>query len=119
MVSIVGLDKAVVLAALYNAAKPQRMGFLHYKTEPLTKDKAKEVIGKQGLSFDYLGGRVMKIDLSGDSINPWSYDRDNGQGAVARAIAEARSGKTNSVQIQETHFVNTTAQLEKESGNAN
>ena len=38
--------------------------------------------------FDYLNGRVMKIDLSEDMLDPWLYDRDNGEGAAARALTE-------------------------------
>lgn len=37
--------------------------------------------------FDYLKGRVMKVSISGDSLDPRLYDRDNGQGAAARALA--------------------------------
>jgi len=36
--------------------------------------------------FDYLKGRVMKVDLSGDELDPWLYDRDNGHGAAKRVI---------------------------------
>jgi hypothetical protein len=28
----------------------------------------------------------MKVDLSKDAFDPWLYDRDNGQGAAARAL---------------------------------
>lgn len=36
-------------------------------------------------------GRVLKVNLSSDHVNPWLYDRDNGQGAFARAIAHLRA----------------------------
>lgn len=36
--------------------------------------------------FDYLQGRVMKVDLAGDELDPRLYDRDNGEGAARRAI---------------------------------
>ena len=39
-VDITGLDKAAVLAVLYNAAKPQGMGFLQYDPEPMTIGQA-------------------------------------------------------------------------------
>ena len=102
MISIKGLDKAAVLAALYNASHPLRMGFLHYDPKPMTIEEAREMIGAgddttqafgkfvhgdRQLYFDYLKGRVMKVDLSGDELDPRLYDRDNGQGAAARAIA--------------------------------
>jgi hypothetical protein len=39
-ISIAGLDKADVLVALYNRARPQGMGFLHYTPDPLSKEEA-------------------------------------------------------------------------------
>ena len=86
-IALTGLDKAAVLAALYNASKPQGMGFLHYDPKPMTREEA-AVLLEQTAYFDYLKGRVMKVDLSGDELDTWGYDRDNGQGAAERAIAE-------------------------------
>lgn len=45
---------------------------------------------KYKYDFDYLKGRVMKVNLSGDTLNEWGYDRDNGTGAAERAIASLR-----------------------------
>jgi hypothetical protein len=45
----------------------------------------------------YLKGRVMKVDLSGDSFGPWLYDRDNGDGAAERVIAELRANQAREV----------------------
>lgn len=80
-------NKADVLRVLYDAAKPQGMGFLHYQPAPMTRDEADELL-QQGDYFDYVNGRVMKvrIDDSGE-LHPRLYDRDNGEGAAARAIA--------------------------------
>lgn len=105
-ISLKGLNKADVLAALYNAAKPQGMGFLHYDSKPMTREEA-EALLKQTTYFDYLKGRVLKVDLSGDELDPWKYDRDNGQGAAERVITEIRvKGDVNSSIIQTTHQVN-------------
>ena len=46
MISIVGLDKAEVLAALYNAAVPLGLGFLHYDKRPMTAQEAKGSLGR-------------------------------------------------------------------------
>ena len=106
-ISLIGLNKAGVLAALYNASKPQGMGFMHYDSKPMTRDEA-EALLKRTTHFDYLKGRVMKVDLSGDELDTWGYDRDNGQGAAERTIAElSKTGDTNSSIIQATHHVNT------------
>jgi hypothetical protein len=104
-VSIAGLSKAAVLAALYNASKPQGMGFMHYDPKPMTIAEAEQVL--QRLTYiDYLKGRLMKIDLSTDEIDPRLYDRDNGQGTVATIIEELRkTNETNSITAQATHQV--------------
>lgn len=102
-VSLVGLDKASVLAALYNASKPQGMGFLHYTPEPMTREEAVALL-EETEYFDYLKGRVMKVDLDGDELDTWGYDRDNGEGAAEHAIAALGStGETNPESIQRTH----------------
>ena len=76
-----------MLAALYNASKPQGMGFMHYDSKPMTRQEAEALLEK-ATYFDYLKGRVMKVDLSGDELDPRLYDRDNGQGAAECAIAK-------------------------------
>ncbi len=88
-INITGLNKAEVLSALYNASKQQGMGFLHARgAEPMSVEQAGEELkayGRERPYFDYLHGRVMKVEIV-DEINPWGYDRDNGQGACARAL---------------------------------
>lgn len=88
-IDISKLDKAEVLAALYNASKQQGMGFMHARgaTWMTKEDAAKEIeaTGQAVPYFDYLHGRVMKVKLS-DTLDPWLYDRDNGQDAAARAL---------------------------------
>lgn len=86
-IDISGIDKAELLAALYNRARPQGLGFLHYTPEPMNVDEARQLLKSSDGYFDYLQGRVMKVDLSGDELTTWLYDRDNGEGAAATAIA--------------------------------
>lgn len=103
-IDIKGLDKAEVLAALYNASKQQGMGFFHSRggsdmtVEEAQKEielgddhqrKYPEIIGKPDSSmyFDYLHGRVMKVAIGKDELDPYGYDRDNGPGAALRALA--------------------------------
>ena len=101
MINIKGLDKAEVLAALYNASQPLGMGFLHFDPKPWTAEDAREAMGlgddstrmfgkTPSLRFDYLKGRVMKVDLTDDSFEEWAFDRDNGEGAAARAVDTIR-----------------------------
>ena len=88
-IDISKLDKAAVLAALYNASHPQGMGFLQYTPQAMTLDQAAALLNEMGERpyFDYLAGRVMKIALWGDMLDIGLYDRDNGRGAAARALA--------------------------------
>ena len=91
--NIAGLDKAEVLAALYNGSRQQGMGFLQTRgAEDMTVEQAREELAKNERGhFDYLHGRVMKIDLRGDELETWLYDRDNGQGAAEAIIDALRS----------------------------
>ena len=94
MINIEGLNKAEVLAGLYNNSKIQGMGFLQAKDEIMSKDEALELL-KERTYFDYLYGKVMKVDLFSDKeFNEWGYDRDNGQGSSKRVIDSLRD-KTN------------------------
>ena len=91
MINIKGKDKADVLRALYNYAKPQGMGYLHYNPKPMTYFEAETILkveGRKGsLYFDYILGRVMKVDLTSDEeFDETLYDRDNGEGAAQRAL---------------------------------
>ncbi len=96
-ISIDGLDKAKVLMALFNGSRPLGLGFLHYDPKPMAEEVARDLIS-QGAYFDYVQGRVMKVDLSGDSFNPWLYDRDNGEGAAKRIVDTLRiTGEVNPV----------------------
>jgi len=101
MINIEGLNRAEILAALYNNSKPLGMGILHYKPDPMTRDEAQALLDTedartgvypQGAYFDYLKGRVMKVLLKkdGKELNPRLYDRDLGEGAAERVIAGLR-----------------------------
>jgi hypothetical protein len=98
MIDIKGLDKAAVLAALYNNSRPVGLGLLHFNPKLMTVEEAREIMTNgsavdycklQKTSFDYLNGRVMKVNLSQDALDPWGYDRDNGEGAAYRALHNA------------------------------
>lgn len=88
-VSIQGLDKVEVLRALYARSRPLGMGAIHFQPGPMSRADAEELL-KEGSRFDYVRGRVMKIDLKGDEFDPWLYDRDNGPGAAAAVVAALR-----------------------------
>ncbi len=82
------LPKAKVLAALYNGSKVQGMGWFQAKPGEMTEaDAQKEIDANPHGYFDYLHGKVMKIDLSGDELNTRLYNIDNGEGAAESIIA--------------------------------
>lgn len=81
------LNKAEVLAALYNAAKIQGGGAFHAKGDLMPVAEAQRILDEsKDKYFDYLYGRVMKVDLSKDEVDPWLYNRDNGEHAFEKAI---------------------------------
>jgi hypothetical protein len=61
------------------------MGHLHYNPSPLDVVEAGEILLRQ-TKFDYLRGRVMKVDLSSDVLHIAAYERDNGRGVAARIV---------------------------------
>ncbi len=90
-------NKAQVLAALYNASRPLGMGFMAFDPQPMSEEEADALL-KDYKYFDYLKGRVMKVDLAGDILSTGLYDRDNGNGAAARALV----GKVDGCIVAET-----------------
>ena len=81
-------SKAKVLATLYNNAKVQGLGFLQAESGDMTESEAQSILDSGQTYFDYLKGRVMKIDLSKDEVETWLYNRDNGTDAAENAINE-------------------------------
>lgn len=79
-------DKGKVLAALYNGSQPLGMGFMHFTPSPMGENEANEILETQTY-FDYLNGRVLKVNLSSDQFDTRLYDRDNGEGAAIHALA--------------------------------
>lgn len=101
-INIAGVDKAKILAALYNASHPQGMGFLHYTPDEMTQVEAEKIIAEArerqstmtggdtpSIYFDYLKGRVLKIQLGGDTLRTDLYDRDNGPNAAFLVLTRA------------------------------
>ncbi len=85
-VDISGIDKKALLRGLYSMARtPQGSRVFQYvQNDPLSDSAAEEIL-EMG-DIEYLRGRVMKIDISGDSVDTFLYDRDNGAGAAEEVI---------------------------------
>lgn len=94
MVLYEDLSKEEVLCALYNAAQPLGLGIFQFVPGDMGLEEARKLLN-QRTYFDYLRGRVMKVDLSGDEgFEERLYDRDNGQGAAQSALDDYRVTKT-------------------------
>ena len=91
MISIAGLEKGAVLAVLFNSATSRSLGSLNAHPKPMTSVIGAKVFEEVGPHFDYLQGRVLKVDLSGDEFDEALYDRDNGAGTASAAIIALRA----------------------------
>ncbi len=85
-ICLIGLDKVEVFRRLYNGAKPQGLGFLHATQNEMSYEQAAAEFESDGPYFDYHHGRVMKVDLEGESFDARLYDRDNGSWAAVTAL---------------------------------
>jgi len=85
-IDISHLSKAKVLAALYNWARLPA-GMHHADFPQMTMEEAQKMLDSGQTHFDYVKGRVLKIDLSSDSLDSFKYNKDNGPNA-AEAIIE-------------------------------
>ena len=92
MIDVSDFDKADVLRVLYNAAKVQGMGIYQAVPGDMTHEEATDLMADDhSRYFDYLHGRVMKVEIGGDAVDPRLYDHDNGDGAALRAINTLRA----------------------------
>lgn len=83
------LNKAQALAALFNHAKTQGMGVLHYNPNHVMTESEADAVLAEGSYVDYLEGRVIKIDFAkygGKQLDVTLYNRDNGPLAAQDAL---------------------------------
>jgi len=89
MIDIKGIDKAKLLAALVNQGSPLGMGIL--SAGHLTEQRAAQMLAECNY-IDYAMGVPIKADFSGDTFDPWGYDRDHGAGRAARVVKSLIGG---------------------------
>lgn len=96
-IDVSDIAPAELLAALYNRSHPQGMGFLQAQDGDMTEDKAQKLLQdstgqiRDHTYFDYLQGRVMKVEINGKILSPCLYDRDLGQGAAQGVVDSFRT----------------------------
>jgi hypothetical protein len=88
-VDISGLDPALVLAGLWNAAAPNCPGGDCYN-QCMTIEDAKRILEDQK-GFDYHEGRPLKFDIGDPNVYVLGYDHYHGSGAFQRVIEALRS----------------------------
>lgn len=94
MIDIKGLDKAEILVELYNHSHQKGIGIFAARKE-LSVEDARELLKNQ-TSFDYLYGKVMKVDLSSDLVfDETLYEIDNGKGKCQNIIDKLKETKKN------------------------
>lgn len=106
-ISIEGLNKAEVLAALYNAIPPPAEGVksADHDVRPMTVERAQKILDSDiRQDFNYLHGRAIKVKLSGNEIITNQYNRHNGKGLAERVIQSLRPMPFTQMAHQEAEF---------------
>lgn len=104
-VSIEGIPKGAVLAALFNSSPPIRVaGWIDQlrTDDPISPGRGEEIFRERGPRFATLGGRWLGVDLSGTSFDPARYDEHVGDGAAEAAIRPLREVGPNGWEIPVT-----------------
>ena len=74
------------LRRLYNSARPQGYSWRHYDHAPMELEEAETILeNRTGTYFDYLRGRIMKVDVS-EPEDSRLYNQDNGPMAAETAL---------------------------------
>ena len=98
-ISIAGLDKATLLAALFNAAHQQGLGTFDITGKARMSVAEAGALLRLNAQFDYLKGRVLKISLADADMDTRLYDRDNGHMAAELVVAALRSASTSTCTV--------------------
>lgn len=100
------LEKASVLAALYNAAKPSIKELSSYDSTPMTYQEARAISFQQD-RFDYIKGRIVLVIFVNSTFNSKLYDKNNGNNAAGKIIESLqKTGDVNNPTIVGIHKKN-------------
>jgi hypothetical protein len=87
-IDIRGIDKVLLLKEMWNNVPPARYFTIYQKSAPAF-DEAGAGAAVKGY-IDYYEGRCIKTDLSGDTVDPFLYDRDAGYGTLGFIVEKLR-----------------------------
>ncbi len=89
-IDISGLNRDELLEALWDKA-PYASFFKYNGVNPPNFDLGKKT-EHDNESIDYFCGKPIKSNIySSDIVDPYSYDRDSGNGAFASVVAKLRT----------------------------
>lgn len=91
LIDISGVDRAELLATLYNGAQPFGFGTHQFEDRDMTQDEAQALLDGGKLEFDYHKGRLLKVKFTGGQIDDWGYDKTYGAGVVQRVVENLRA----------------------------
>lgn len=92
LIDISGVDRAELLATLYNGAQPFGFGKNQYDPREMARDEADALLAGGQVEFDYHKGRLMKVKFTGDALlDDWGYDKTYGVNVVQRVVDNLRA----------------------------
>jgi hypothetical protein len=91
-IDISGLDKVKLLQALFDRAKPQENSFVYYHSNNKLGRAGAENVLRNGHGYvDHVAGKVMKVNISDDRLDPFLFNTHNGAGAAEQVIQNLRA----------------------------
>lgn len=85
VVNISGIDKGFLLFKAWKAASWN--GFAPLDME---RDEFVRRWRREDDDYDYVCGRPLKVNIAGDTVDPWLFDRENGDGSFLRVVEGIR-----------------------------
>jgi hypothetical protein len=86
--NIQDLDKATLVRGLWNNAKVGHS--IGVPLQPLDMTTVHKLLAKNG-RIEYLDGRFIGVDLSGDTVDATRYNEKNGPELLERVVIEVRA----------------------------
>jgi len=83
-INIKGINRDELLRSLWNRSTPSHF-FDLTQSPDFDIEKSKKETHKNGY-IDYCCGRLIKVNLSHDIIDPYEYDQHNGNGAFQSVV---------------------------------
>lgn len=91
-IDISGLDKAKLLQALFDRATPQDRSLMNYYSNNKLGLTGAENALRNGHGYvDRLAGKVMKVNMSGDRLDPFLFNQYNGAGTAEQVVQNLRA----------------------------